>query len=49
MGVWKAYGKVAREMRGIVSRRLLALGILLFFLSRLIAFYGSAMKAGLLD
>jgi hypothetical protein len=30
------------------SRHFLALGIVLFFLSRLIAFYGSAVKAGFL-
>jgi hypothetical protein len=48
IGVWKAYGKVARDMRGIASRHFLTLGIILFFLSRLIAFYGSAVKAGLL-
>jgi hypothetical protein len=31
-----------------VSRHFLALGIVLFFTSRMIAFYGSAVKAGLL-
>jgi hypothetical protein len=48
MGIWKAYGKVARDIRAIASKHFLALGILLFFVSRLIAFYGSAVKAGLL-
>jgi hypothetical protein len=51
VGVGSAYLKGLAVVDWVASRapkHLFALGIVLFFVSRLIAFYGSALKVGLL-
>jgi hypothetical protein len=44
--IWVS-GRIQR-FTATVSRHLFALGVTLFFISRLVAFYGSALKAGFL-
>jgi hypothetical protein len=46
--VFSERSNIIHEFTYRSSKHFLALGIVLFFISRLIAFYGSALKAGML-